>query len=789
MQQTCNYYFKNSLYLKLKHILMKNILLLLLFIFITINSNFGQDKFAQLETLLTTPNSYRTASGAPGHEYWQQKVDYTMKVTIDEDNNKLSGEETIKYINNSPDALTYLWLQLDQNYFAKNSSSYLYGREGIGEKVSSTTLNRMEPSFDGGNKIMYVHDEFGKDLPYIINETMMRVDMPRPLLKGQTFTFAIKWWYNITNTKVQGGRSGFEEFSDGHKAYVMAQYFPRLCKYYDTYGWQNKQFMGRGEFTLEFGNYNVEITVPGDHIVAATGTLSNPMQVLSATEQKRFAQAKNEFAQPVTIVTFDEAQAKINQGKSKTQKTWKFSAENVRDFAFASSRRFIWDAMNTKISNTKSSMAMSMWTKEGHNLWSKYSTKAVAHTLKWYSHYTVDYPYPCAWSVDGNMGMEYPMIAFNNGRCEADGTYTEASKYGHISVIIHEVGHNFFPMIINSDERQWSWMDEGLNSYVEYLAEQQWERNYPSRRGPADKIVDYMKGDISGQTPIMTNSESVKQFGPSQYGKPATALNILRETVVGRELFDKSFKEYCQRWAFKTPTPSDMFRTLEDATAKDLDWFWRGWFYGIEPVDIAMSKIKQFKINPQDPNVKYEAAKKEIENAPRNISAIRNEKEIAKTYNEIDPTINDYYTTWDRNKPDKITMDEYSKVLANMSPEEKKLMEASKNYYEIAFENKGGNPMPIIVEMQFEDGTSEVKRIPAEVWRYNDATVTKVFITDKVVKQFVLDPFLETADVNRSNNYYPEKTEPSKFEMFKQQQAPPSENPMQRAKRAEEDRP
>lgn len=619
----------------------------------------------------------------------------------------------------------------------------------------------------------------------------MRIDLPKPLAKGQNFSFSIKWWYNITETKVHRGRSGYERFDDGHNVYCIAQFFPRMCKYYDTYGWQNKQFMGRGEFTLEFGNYNVEITVPSDHLIAATGTLQNSGQVLNAEQQKRIEQSKKEFTYPVTISSLEEAEQRC-KGKESKKKTWKFSADNVRDFAFATSRRFIWDAMNTKINDSKTAIAQSMWTKEGHCLWSKYSTKAVAHTLKWYSHYTVDYPYPTAWSVDGDMGMEYPMICFNFGRCESDGTYAERMKYGHIGVIIHEVGHNFFPMIINSDERQWSWMDEGLNTFVQFLSEQQWERNFPASRGPADKIVDYMKSNKSDLSPIMTNSESAKQFGNNAYAKPATALNILRETIMGRELFDKAFKEYAQRWAFKTPTPADFFRSMEDASAKDLDWFWRAWFYGTDPVDIALSKVKHYKINPKNPDEKYEVKKDMIDKSPKNITNIRNEKEIKQTYNEIDPTINDFYTNWDRNKPDAIDQNEYAKSLANMSEEEKQLLEKSENYYELSFENVGGNPMPIIIEMQFEDGSSEVKYIPAEIWRYDDTLVTKVFATKLPVKQFVLDPYLETADIDRTSNYYPPTEEPSRFELFKQQQGNRSgggENPMQRAKKAKEIRP
>jgi Peptidase family M1 domain len=751
-------------------------------------------KFSQLENTLPSPNSYRTASGAPGHEYWQQRADYNMKLEIDDNNQRLLGEETIKYYNNSPDALSYLWLQLDQNLFSKESNVHNMGTEKIEEKMAPNTLQKLNPTFDGGHKIEYVKDAAGNKLPYTINETMMRIDLAKPLKKGETFTFNIKWSYNISEVKVLRGRSGFERFDDGNMSYVIAQFFPRMCKYYDTYGWQNKQFMGRGEFTLEFGNYNVEITVPSDHIIAATGTLTNANNILTPTQIKRLAQAQNEFVQPVTIATKDEADQRIKEGKSTTKKTWKFSAENVRDFAFATSRRFIWDALNTKLPSGKTAMAMSMWTKEGDCLWSKYSTKAVAHTLKTYSKFTIDYPYPIAWSVDGDMGMEYPMICFNFGRCEADETYAERMKYGHIGVIIHEVGHNFFPMIINSDERQWTWMDEGLNTFVQGLAQNEWERTWPGGRGTPSSIVDYMKSDKKDLTPIMTNSESIKQFGNNAYAKPAAGLNILRETIMGRELFDKAFKEYATRWAFKTPTPADFFRTMEDASAIDLDWFWRGWFYNTDPVDLTLHQVKHYKVNPKDPNLKYDMAKSAKEETPKYIGDIRNQEQIKQTYNEADPSLNDFYNTYDKDQPDAISMSEYQTALSKMSDDEKAMMNNGKNYYEIAVENKGGLPMPIIIEMQYEDGTSEVKRIPVEVWRFEDSIVTKVFITDKPVKQFVLDPYLETADIDRESNYYPPKSIPSRFEVFKNQNqsrggAPQVDNPMQRAKKAKEVKP
>ena len=749
--------------------------------------NTNENPFKQLGQDLPTPNSYRTASGSPGHEYWQQQADYKMDLEIDDDKMRLYGEETITYTNNSPDVLSYLWLQLDQNMRAKDSDTYKVRSSSISERGSSLRqLSSLESDFDGGFKVEHVKDANGADLKYTINKTMMRVNPTTKLATGDSYTFTIKWWYNINNTNVMGGRSGYEPFEeDGNNVYCIAQFFPRMCVYDDINGWQNKQFLGRGEFALVFGDYDVSITVPSDHLVASTGLLQNEDDVLTSEQKKRLDKAKKETINPVMIATYDEAEKRIKK-KAKDKKTWRYTAENVRDFAFASSRRFIWDALGVPMSDGRTVMAQSMWIKEGDCLWNKYSTKAVAHTVKWYSHYTIDYPYPTAWSIDGDMGMEYPMICFNFGRCADDGTYAERTKYGHIGVIIHEVGHNWFPMIINSDERQWTWMDEGLNTFVQYLTEQHWERNYPSRRGPAHKIVDYMKGDKDRISPIMTNSESIFQFGNNAYGKPATALNILRETVMGRELFDMAFKEYCERWAFKHPSPADLFRTMEDASGVDLDWFWRGWFYTNLNVDISMSEVKHKKIDSKNPNVNNKIAKEAIKEGPKPIGKIRNEN--LEVLADKDPSILDFYSKHDPLVADAIDEKEYNDYINSLSDEEKKVLKDNKNYYEITFENKGGLVMPIILEFTYTDGSKEVKNIPAEIWKLTPEKISKVFVTDKEVSTIELDPFLETADTDRNNNYYPPRPEVDRFELFKQRSrdrgSSRGENGMQRAARA-----
>ena len=748
---------------------------------------YNTSKFKQLHEELPTPNVYRTASGAPGHKYWQQKADYVINVEIDDDNQKVIGSETITYFNNSPDELTYLWLQLDQNRRAKTSDTYKISTSTIADKMSMGRLDGLTgyENFDGGHKIQSVKDAKGAALPFTINKTMMRVDLPKPLKSGQKYTFSVAWHYNINDRNKMGGRGGHEFFEeDGNYLYTLAQWFPRMAVYGDVNGWQHKQFLGRGEFALVFGNYKVNITVPSDHIVASTGVLQNPKSVLTATELARYEKSKT-ADKPVIIVTQDEATQKEKK-HSKKKSTWTYHAENVRDFAFGTSRKFIWDAMGVKIGG-KTVMAMSYYPKEANPLYERYSTEAVAHTLKIYSKYTLDYPYPVAISVEASNGMEYPMICFNYGRPEKDGTYSKRIKYGMLGVIIHEVGHNFFPMIINSDERQWTWMDEGLNSFVQYLAQVEWERDFPHRRGPAYKITNYMRGDKEGISPIMTNSESVLQFGNNAYGKPATALNILRETVMGRELFDYAFKEYARRWAFKHPEPADLFRTMEDASGMDLDWFWRGWFYTTDNVDISIDKVIFKQASTGNPDIE-KPLKAAIRDAKKDISDMRNATSIPKTRMEESPDLKDFYNSYDPLTATKTDKEKYKKYLQSLGKEEKDLIASNTYFYQLDFKNIGGLVMPIILEMQYEDGTKEVTRIPAEIWKMNSKAVSKVFKTNKKVKQFRLDPYRETADTEEDNNYFPRKKLESRFQVYKRQQGTRGqsggrENPMQQAAR------
>ena len=752
------------------------------------SSNHG-NKFEQLGTILATPNEYRTASGAPGVKYWQQRADYDIKATLDEKKLLLTGAETVTYFNNSPDVLTYLWLQLDENEHSTVNNGGFPEESRMGRAVTPATIDKMieQKSDNGlGHIISSLTDALGAKLKYTINGTMMRIDLPAALKPGQKFTFKLNWTYKITDRMTVAGRGGFEYFpEDGNYLFTMAQWYPRLCVYSDFQGWQNHQFTGRGEFALVFGNYKVAITVPSDHVVMATGQGQNYPAVLSAAQLARWTKAQT-ATEPVEVVTLDEAKA-AEKNKATTNETWVFNAENVRDFAFGSSRKFVWDAMAANVEGKKV-MCMSAYGKEAYGLYRKFSTKAVAHTIKSYSKFSIAYPYPVAQSIEASNGMEYPMICFNYGRTSADGTYTESAKNGMLGVIIHEVGHNFFPMIINSDERQWSWMDEGLNSFVEYLTEELYDNKFPSRGGPAWSIADYMRLPKDQLEPIMSNSENIIQFGPNAYTKPATALNILRETIMGRELFDYAFKEYARRWAFKHPTPADLFRTMEDASAVDLDWYWRGWFYGIDPVDIAIDTVKHavYDATAAAPasmgGAMMRGGRGGMGGGARgmdkpqvpafdDISKVRNRADKSIVFlTDSDTSLRDFYWRYDRGIEPYDTAAKQPAMNFG-APEALTEVEKAKytdvNLYEITFLNKGGLVMPIIVEFTFADGTKETQKLSAQIWRKNENKVTSVFLTNKKAVSIQLDPMRETADIDESNNKWPNVLAPSKFTMFK----------------------
>ncbi len=746
-----------------------------------------QDKFRQLDEVWPTANDYRTASGAPGHRYWQQKVDYQIKVTLDDAKQKATGTETITYTNNSPDTLKYLWLNLEQNQLVKGSGPDA-ARTNDGDAKESFGSMRLTMAYEKstfGLMVSAVTDTNGKPLAHVINGTMLRVDLAAPLTSGAQVSFSVAWTMDIPPVETFRLRGGYEFFKDDKNyAYYMAQWYPRLAAYSDSDGWHIRQFYANSEFTLEFGDFDVEINVPADHIVAGTGELQNAGDVLTAEQRAKLAQAKTAKA-PVVIVSQAEATAKEST-RSSDRKTWRFKATNVRDFAWSSSRKFIWDAQGHEVAPGRTTMAMSFYPKEGNPLWEKYSTPTLIHTLDVYGHFAFPYPYPVVQSINGNIGgMEYPMLAFNSGRPEKDKktgklTYSSRTKYALISVIIHEAGHNWFPMVLNTDERRWTWMDEGLNTFVQFQAERLWEKDYPAQRGEPKDIVDYMKSPT--MRPIMTDGESLDNVGANAYAKPATALTILRETILGRELFDFAFKEYATRWYFKRANPADFFRTMEDASGMDLDWFWRGWFYTTDAVDVSIDGVDEYTANTQNPDVEQPLARKKRDDEPRSLTAERNEA-AAKTDSfyrmEVDqkPELKDFYNQNDRFTVTNADRNKFNSLVKDLEPWEKELLGMGEFAYVMDFRNVGGLVSPVILGITYKDGSKEDLRIPADVWRQNPAKFSKLIVRKKQIASVEVDPRLETADVDVENNNWPRKIIPSRLEIFKQTQ-PPARNLM-----------
>jgi len=747
-----------------------------------------EDKFRQLDEVLPTPNVYRTAGGQPGSQYWQQQVDYQIDVTLDEENQRITGTESISYQNNSPDTLTYLWMQLDQNRFRNDSlaalSSTFSGASPDSDtpaRISLGQLRRLQYQADAdlGYEINTVTDSSGNTLTHTIVGTLMRVDLARPLRPGQNVKFAVDYAYNIVNGDVLTPRGGYEFFPDderegGNYIFALSQWYPRLVAYTDYEGWTNKEFLGSGEFTLEFGNYEVAMTVPADHIVAATGELQNANQVLTREQRARLDQAEN-ADRPVFIVSPEEALENEREGSSDTV-TWRFAAERVRDFAWASSRKFIWDAKGHHQPGAEQElvMAMSFYPKEGGTLWSDYSTEVIIHTLEVYSRFSFDFPYPTAQSISAGFvgGMEYPMITFNGPRAtlQDDGsrTYSLSEKRFLIGVVIHEIGHFYFPMVVNSDERQWTWMDEGINSYLDSVAGREWDAEIPWGVEPR-YIVDYMRSQ--NQVPVMTQSDSVLNLGANAYAKPATAINILRETIMGRELFDFAFKEYSRLWRFKRPTPSDFFRTMEEASGIDLDWFWRGWFYTTDHVDIALNRVYEMRLDTENPDIDYPRQRDIEKSLPPSVLIERNRESGMQTWVERNPDVRDFYDDNDQFTVTNKERNSYNSFLDGLEDWERAVLDRAvsedQSYYILEFANEGGLVMPIILELTYADGSKEEMRLPAEIWRRSPHAVKKLLVTDKQLASILVDPMQETADVDIENNYYPRRIIPSRIESFK----------------------
>lgn len=740
-----------------------------------------------MDTVAGPPgNDYRTAGGAPGQRYWQQAVDYDIAVRLDERTKSLIGREQVVYRNNSPDALAYLWFALDQNAFQRHSMAE------ASRTVAGTSINALDvrlatrsSRWRGGFTIQQVIDDAGRALEFSVVDGLMRVELPRAVsARGGQVRLSVHWTLPLVPTASTFDRSGYECFEVEHAEasciFQAGQWFPRLAAYSDYAGWHLQPFLGLGEFTLEFGNYRVAITVPADHIVSSTGELDNAAEILSSAQRDRLRRARTSD-EPMYVVTPEEAQL-AEQRRRSGEKTWIFKADNVRDVAWASSRSFIWDAMGVAQASSQRPvvMAMSFFPRQARPLWDAYSTRAIAHTLLTFSEFTFPYPYPVAQSVNGPVGgnapsgMEYPMIGFNGARPERDPktgqlSYGKLAKQGLIGTVIHETGHNYFPMIVNSDERQWAWMDEGLNSFLEYQALRRWDPSIDIALGEPRDIVEYMQSP--DQVPVMTRADALVQFGRNAYAKPATALVILRETVLGREAFDRAFREYAQRWRFKRPTPHDFFRSIEQSSGRDLSWFWEDWFFSTRHVDIALDDIVCWRIDSGDPDTEAQWLREQRARQPVSMTT----PEASQTVETRDPATRDFYSQRDEFAVTSKARRDAETARSQLTAEDAATLATADRFYRFTFRNVGGVIMPVLLRLEFSDGTIESVHIPAEVWRRDRQRITWQYLSNKSLVRAAIDPRWETADADRRNNVYARDIETRTFTL---RQPPSPDNSM-----------
>jgi Peptidase family M1 domain len=527
-----------------------------------------------------TPNAYRSADGRPGPRYWQQRADYDIKASLDTAESEVTGTETITYTNNSPEDLTHLWLQLDQNLFKDGSrGNYEYDSPRV----------RWRGAFRNGgdelSSVVVMQNGVKEQAHFTIDDTRMLIDLANPLpAGGGKVQIRISWSFFVP--KYGSDRMGRFE-SAGGTVYEIAQWYPRMYVFDDVHGWNPLPYLGEGEFYLEYGNFNVEITVPRDYLVVGTGVLQNPGQVLTATERERLEKARKSD-ETVHVVAEDEVGKAETRPAGKGDLTWKFHADSVRDFSWAASKSFIWDA-----SHWDDVLLMAVYPEEGIGSDAGSGTEGwedavqmMRHTFKYYSTNYFHFPYPTAVNVAGIVGgMEYPMIVFCSVRARGQSLY---------SVTDHEFGHGWFPMVVGSDERRHAWMDEGFNTFINYYSNKDFygDSAVQSRSMQADTIARWMQTSWNDQ-PIDTRADQVlpSNLGFLEYRKPGFGLRLLREFVIGPERFDPAFRAYISRWAFKHPQPSDFFRTIEDYTGEDLSWFWHGWFYTTHVLDQGIDSV------------------------------------------------------------------------------------------------------------------------------------------------------------------------------------------------------
>jgi hypothetical protein len=515
---------------------------------------------------LPTPNVYRAADGRPGPSYWQQRADYTISATLDPATQILQGEETIRYTNNSPMALPYLWLQLDQNICAPTSVTSQLNQPPL--VFGATSFDFSCGGFAGGVALSAVRSA-GHDLDYHVFGTMMRVDLPAALDPGATVDLNIGWRFGVPENGA--GRMG----RDG-TLYEIAQWYPRMAVYDDVHGWNTEPYIGAGEFYLEYGHFDVRITLPAAYVMTATGTLQNPADVLTATQRERLARAARSDT-PVAIITAAEAGTRAARPTTNGTLTWHFVADSVRDVAFAAGPNLRWDAVNWD------GILIETLYRPNAPFWEE-GIRMARHTIQYFSERLYRYPYAHATTIEGPIaGMEYPMLTFVAGTSREDLHYT----------LMHEFGHQWYPMVVGSNERLYPWMDEGFNTFIDIGATEDYFRGTPYADSAAiAKTNMYPAHAIPGEEqPLSTRPVESRDLFWTAYQKPALMLHLLRYEVLGKDVFDRAFRAYTAAWAFKHPTPADFFRMMRSETGTDLDWFWREWIYTTARLDQAVDSV------------------------------------------------------------------------------------------------------------------------------------------------------------------------------------------------------
>lgn len=695
--------------------------------------------FSPLGSLVDPPSATRGADGRPTSTYWQQHIAYDIDATLDVERRVINAQAELRYTNNAPQALDAIWFEISPEATTKDAIAHRSATINV-DSASVRDLRglREQEERGGGLVVSSVADSEDRPLAFEARGTQLRVALPRPLASGQTVRIKLAWRVALVDLDRKGGRTGYMLLSSGDPIFHIAQWYPQPVAFTDYGGWRNVPFVDHGEFAPELGDYNVSLTLPAGQLVAATGVLTNEADVLTGVERTRLARLRQ--GKVTEIVTAAEAATKR---RSSETRTWRFAARNVRDFALAASLRYRWDAT---LAGTSAVRAMTFYPSEASALWRPLALPAIGHALDVYGRMTFDYPYPVVQAAFGpNDGMEHTMLAFSRYPPDGpNGTYSRERKRDFLWVLTHEVGHNWFPLIVNSDERAWTWMDEGLTSYLETLATLEWSGDYTTR--PNLPAMLGAEREATGRQPPMTPANAVVDLFPTQYHRPAAALQVLRELVLGRETFDRAFRAYARAWMFKRPTPGDFFRTINQESGADLDWFWRAWFFSTDHVDLSLERVAALRLVAVPADAIPAPADA---TPPANLTVLRNAAEGRRLMVEQVPRLADAY--------DRIP----ERTLAGATPSAHAVVDVQRTldalgqggvFYELDIRNRGGVVSPVPIRIDYRDGTSERYVVPVELWFGDTKRAQHILWRAKSIRSVTLDPDAATGDVDRGNN-------------------------------------